>query len=108
MWGFRALGFRVWFKALHPLQNPEGPSSRYLDTWVLGSSYYGRGFGQVYDYEVLGPSERSTLWKVDIYEGTLWLNRRGWKQISLLLLGVRFSVGPVVLCKMLCSEAKLM
>ena len=34
---------------------PKGPSTQYLGTWGLGNSNYSTGFGEVYDYEVLGP-----------------------------------------------------
>ena len=30
------------------------PNTQYLGTWVLGNSNYSTGFGQVYDYWVLG------------------------------------------------------
>ena len=34
---------------------PKGPSTQYLGTWGLGNSNFSTGFGEVYDYEVLGP-----------------------------------------------------
>ena len=41
-------------KSRHP-PYPEGPSAQYLATWDLGNSNSSTGFGQVYDYWVLGP-----------------------------------------------------
>ena len=38
-----------WF--LHP----QGPSTQYVGAWVWGNSTCSTCFGQVYDYEVLGP-----------------------------------------------------
>ena len=38
------------------MTNPKGPSTRYLGTWDLGDGTCSTGFGQVYDYWVLGPS----------------------------------------------------
>ena len=39
------------------LRVQDGPSSQYLGTWDLGNfnSNYSTGFGEVYDYWVLGP-----------------------------------------------------
>ena len=37
------------------LQNPKGPSTQYLGTWDLGNGNFSTGFGEVYDYWVLGP-----------------------------------------------------
>ena len=34
---------------------PKGPSTQYLGAWDLGNSNYSAGFGEVYDYWVLGP-----------------------------------------------------
>ena len=45
----------VGMKCLHDL-TPKGPNTQYLHTWDLGNSKYSTGFGQVYDYWVLGPS----------------------------------------------------
>ena len=37
------------------LRVQDGPSSQYLGTWDLGNSNYSTGFGEVYNYWVLGP-----------------------------------------------------
>ena len=34
---------------------PTGPSTQYLGTWDWGNSNFSTGFGEVYDYWVLGP-----------------------------------------------------
>ena len=33
----------------------KGPSTQYLGTWDLGNSNFSAGFGEVYNYQVLGP-----------------------------------------------------
>ena len=46
-------------RAAEPVQkeyaSPEGPCTQLLGTWVWGNSNYSTGFGQVYNYWVLGP-----------------------------------------------------
>ena len=40
-----------------------GPSTQYLGTWDVGHGNSSTGFGEVYDYWVLGPLGFSTLAK---------------------------------------------
>ena len=54
--GRKALGLRSKSTYIAGCRtHPEGPCTQLLGTWIWGNSNYSAGFGQVYNYWVLGP-----------------------------------------------------